>query len=217
MQQITVIVADDHALFREGLVMLLSLQHDIKVVGESADGLEAVSLVEALQPDILLLDIRMPKLGGLEVLAQIRLKSPSTRTLILSGFFEEEYITEAFQRGARGYLVKVATPQDLLKAIRATHAGELWAERKVLSQVVERLLQTMEGLNPPLSALRENLTEREREVVQWVIQGMMNKEIATQLGISDKTVKAHLSNIFSKLKVSRRLQLLLHQIAKRTD
>ncbi len=215
MPQITVIVADDHALFREGLVMLLSLQHDIKVVGEAADGLEAVSLVEALRPDILLLDIRMPKLSGQEVLAQIRLKSPSTRPLILSGFFEEEYITEAFHRGAKGYLVKVTTHQDLLKAIRTTHAGELWAERKVLSQVVEGLLQRMEGLT--LSALRDNLTEREQEVVQWVIQGMMNKEIGAQLGISVKTVKAHLSNIFSKLKVSRRLELLLHQIAKRTD
>ncbi len=217
MQPITVIVANDHALLREGLAMLLSLQNDLKVIGEAADGLEAVSLVEALQPDILLLDIRMPKLSGLEVLAQIRLKSPRTRTLILSGFFEDEDIAEAFHRGAKGYLVKVATHQDLVKAIRTTHAGELWAERKVLSQVVESLLQRMEGLNTPRSALRETLTEREREVVKWVIHGMMNKEIATQLGISEKTVKAHLSNIFSKLKVSRRLQLLLHQIAKRTD
>ncbi len=217
MQQITVIVADDHALFREGLIMLLSQHNDIKVVGEAADGLQAVSLVEALQPDILLLDIRMPKVGGLDVLATIRLKSPRTRTLILSGFLEDEYITEAFHRGAKGYLVKVATHQDLVKAIRTTHAGELWAERKVLSQVVDSLLQKMEGLNTPLSALPETLTEREQEVVKWVIQGMMNKEIAAQLGISEKTVKAHLSNIFSKLKVSRRLQLLLHQIAKRTD
>ncbi len=217
MEQITVIVADDHALFREGLVMLLSQQNDLKVVGEAADGLETVSLVEALQPDILLLDIRMPKLSGLEVLAKIRLKSPSTRTLILSGFFEDEDIAEAFHRGAKGYLVKVATHQDLVKAIRTTHAGELWAERKVLSQVVDSLLQRMEGLNPPRSALRETLTGREQEVVKWVIHGMMNKEIATQLGISEKTVKAHLSNIFSKLKVSRRLQLLLHRIAKRTE
>ena len=217
MQQITVIVADDHALFREGLIMLLSQHNDIKVVGEAADGLQAMGLVEALQPDILLLDIRLPKLSGLEVLAKIRLKSPRTRTLILSGFFEDEHITEAFQHGAKGYLVKVATHQDLVKAIRTTHAGELWAERKVLSQVVDSLLQRMEGLNTPLSALRETLTEREQEVVKWVIQGMMNKEIAAQLGISEKTVKAHLSNIFSKLKVSRRLQLLLHQIAKRTE
>ena len=217
MPQITVIVADDHALFREGLIMLLSQHNDIKVVGEAADGLQAISLVEALQPDILLLDIRLPKLSGLEVLAKIRLKSPRTRTLILSGFFEDEHITEAFQHGAKGYLVKVATHQDLVKAIRTTHAGELWAERKVLSQVVDSLLQRMEGLNTPLSALRETLTEREQEVVKWVIQGMMNKEIAAQLGISEKTVKAHLSNIFGKLKVNRRLQLLLHQIAKRTD
>ncbi len=111
--------------------------------------------------------------------------------------------------------MKVATHQDLVKAIRATHAGELWAERKVLSQVVEGLLQRMEGLTP--SALRQTLTEREQEVVKWVIQGMMNKEIAAQLGISEKTVKAHLSNIFGKLKVSRRLQLLLHQIATRAE
>ncbi len=217
MQQITVIVADDHALFREGLITLLSQYNDIKVVGEAADGLETVSLVEALQPDILLLDIRMPKLSGLEVLAKIRLSSPRTRTLILSGFIEDEYITEAFHHGAKGYVVKVTTHQNLVKAIRTTHAGELWAERKVLSQVVDSLLQRMEGLNSPQSALRETLTEREQEVVKWVIQGMMNKEIATQLGISEKTVKAHLSNIFSKLKVSRRLQLLLHQIAKHTE
>ena len=217
MEPITVLVADDHTLFREGLVMLLSLQDDIRVVGEAEDGLQALSMTEALQPDILLLDIRMPKLSGLEVLAEIRLKSPGTRTLILSGFFEDKLITDAFQHGAKGYLLKIARQEDLIKAIQTTHAGELWAERKVLTQVVDSMIQSMEGSKTPLSALQENLTEREHEIVRWVIQGMTNKEIASQLTISEKTVKAHLCNIFSKLKVSRRLQLLLYQIAERTD
>jgi len=217
MEPITVIVADDYALFREGLVMLLSQYDDIKVVGEAEDGLQTLSMMEALQPDILLLDIRMPKLSGLEVLAKIRLTSPNTRTLILSGFFEDKFITEAFQHGAKGYMLKTVTYKDLIKAIQTTHAGELWAERKALAQVMESMLQSMEGLMTPLSALQENLTEREHEVAKWVNQGMTNKEIAAQLGISEKTVKAHLCNIFSKLKVSRRLQLLLHQIAERTD
>ena len=217
MEPITVLVADDHALFREGLVMLLSLQDDIRVVGEAEDGLQALSMAEALQPDILLLDVRMPKLSGLEVLKQMRVKSPRTRTLILSGFFEGKLITDAFQHGAKGYVLKIARQVELIKAIQTTHAGELWAERKVLTQVVESILQNMEGLKTPLSALQENLTEREHEVAKWVKQGMTNKEIASQLGISESTVKTHLCNIFSKLKVSRRLQLLLHQIAERTD
>jgi len=217
MEPITVLVADDHTLFREGLVMLLSLQDDIRVVGEAEDGLQTLSMAEALQPDILLLDVRMPKLGGLEVLKQMRVKRSRTRTLILSGFFEDELITDAFQHGAKGYLLKTAKQEDLIKAIQTTHAGELWAERKVLTQVVESMLQSMEGLKAPLSALRENLTKREHEVAKWVMQGMTNKEIASQLGISERTVKAHLCNIFSKLKVSRRLQLLLRQIVERTD
>jgi NarL family two-component system response regulator YdfI len=217
MEQITVLIADDHTLFREGLVMLLSQQDDIKVVGEAEDGLQTLSMTEALQPDILLLDIRMPKLSGLEVLAKIRLNSPRTRTLILSGFFEDKLITDAFHHGAKGYVLKTARQEELIKAIQTTYAGELWAERKVLTQVVDSMLQRMEGLKTPPSALRENLTEREHEVAKWVIQGMTNKEIASQLGISERTVKAHLYNIFSKLKVSRRLQLLLHQIAERTE
>ncbi len=217
MEKITVLIADDHGLFREGLVLLLAQQDDIRVVGEAEDGLQTLSMTEALQPDILLLDIRMPKLSGLEVLKQMRVKSPRTRTLILSGFFEGELITDAFQHGAKGYLLKTARVEELIKAIQTTHAGELWAERKVLSQVMETMLQKMGELKTPLSTLRENLTKREHEVAKWVMRGMTNKEIASQLGISERTVKAHLCNIFSKLKVSRRLQLVLHQITERTD
>jgi DNA-binding NarL/FixJ family response regulator len=216
MDQITVLIADDHALFREGLGVILSQQGDIRVVGEAKDGFEALSRVEALQPDILLLDVLMPGLGGLEILPKIRSKSPKTKVLMLTGFFEEELITEAMQNGAKGYLLKTANHAELIKAIRATHSGELWAERRVLTLLLENLFQRVSDLQVPLSNHRGNLTDREQEIVEWVIQGMTNKEIAGQLGISDKTVKTHLSNIFSKLKVSRRLELLLYRIADRS-
>lgn len=217
MDPIKVLIADDHAMFREALRMLLTQESGIQVVGEATQGDEALSMAEALEPDILLLDIRMPKVDGLTVLPKIREKSPRTKVLILSAFFEDDLIIEAMQNGAKGYLLKEATIKDLIKAIRATHAGELWAERRVLTQLLESLFQKVNNLHGPMSELRENLTEREQEIVKWVIQGMTNKEIAAQLGISDKTVKTHLSNIFSKLKVSRRLELLLYQIADRTD
>lgn len=217
MSPISVLVADDNTLFREGLRMLLAQEPAISVVGEAADGLQAIRLAEALQPDILLLDIRMPGLGGIEALPQIREKSPGTKVLILSGFSEGELMIQALQLGAKGYLSKLLTHRDLIKAIRATYVGEVWAERKVLSEVLESLRQKMQEKNLPLSDMQETLTDREHEIVKWVIQGMTNKEIATRLGISDKTVKTHLSNIFNKLKISRRLQLVLHRIVEQPD
>ena len=215
MSQITVLIADDHALFREGLVMLLAQQDDIEVVGEAADGLQALRMAEALQPDIVLLDILMPEVGGLEVLPKIRAKSPRTKVLVLSGFAEDEYISEALQYGAKGYLLKTTTHADLAKAIRAAHAGEIWAERRVLTQVMGILVQKVHNVPFAKSPRRGDLTTREQEIVKQVIQGMTNKEIATHLGISEKTVKTHLRSIFRKLKISRRLQLLLTQIADR--
>lgn len=197
--------------------MLLAQEPAISMVGEAADGLQAIRLAEALHPDILLLDIRMPGLGGIEALPQIREKSPGTKVLILSGFFEGELMIQALQLGAKGYLSKLLTHRDLIKAIRATYAGEVWAERKVLSEVLESLRQNIQEKNLPLSDMQETLTDREHEIVKWVIQGMTNKEIATRLGISDKTVKTHVSNVFNKLKISRRLQLVLHRIVEQPD
>lgn len=216
MDPIKVLIADDHAMFREALRVRLTQESGIQVVGEATQGDEALSMAEALEPDILLLDIRMPKVDGLTVLPKIREKSPRTKVLILSAFFDDDLIIEAMQNGAKGYLLKDATYKDLIKAICATHAGELWVERKVLTQLLESLFQKVNDLHVPISEIRENLTEREQEIVKWVIHGMTNKEVATQLGISDKTVKTHLSNIFSKLKVSRRLELLLYRIVDRT-
>ena len=217
MNQIRVLIADDHTLFREGLSMLLAGEPDINVVGEAADGFQALSMAEALQPDIMLLDIRMPGMDGLEVLRRIREKSPKMKVIVLSGFFEEELIVEAFEHGAKGYLQKITSPADLVKALRATHAGELWAHPRVLSQVLESLLGKVHAPHLALSEMHGNLTDREKEVVERVKVGKTNKEIAADLGISEKTVKAHLSNVFSKLNIGRRLQLLLYRIEDRTE
>jgi RNA polymerase sigma factor (sigma-70 family) len=207
MEPITVLIADAHALLRQRLSRSLA-QEDIRVVGEAADGRQVLSRVEALQPHILLLDVRMPKLGGLAGLPKIRAKSPRTKTLFLTDFFEEEFIARALQRGAQGCLLKTASALELVKAVRTIYAGELWAQRKLLTRVLENLRQRIDELQGYLSWVREVLTAREREVVTWAVEGMTNKEIATQLGISEKTVKTHLQNVFRKLKVSRRVQLL---------
>lgn len=188
----------------------------MQVIGGAADGLQALHLAEALQPDILLLDVQMPKVGRLEILSNIRARSPRTNVLILSGVLEDAFIAEALLQGAMGYLLKTATQADLVKAIRTTHAGELWAQRKVLTQVLEHVRQRIRELQGPPLELQETLSDREREIVKWVMQGMLNKEIATQLGISEKTVKAHLRNIFRKLKVSRRAQLFRASLSLRS-
>jgi RNA polymerase sigma factor (sigma-70 family) len=208
MDSITVVIADAHALFRQRLGRFLAQQENIQVAGEAADGLQVLSRVEALRPDILLLDVQMPKMGGLEGLANIRARSPRTKILILADVLVEEFIARALQHGAQGCLLKTARPTELVRAICTTHNGELWVPRKLLTRLLESLRQRMEELQRPLSAMREALTDREQEVVIWAVRGMTNKEIATHLGISAKTVKTHLQNAFRKLKVSRRGQLL---------
>lgn len=217
MEPIRVLVVDDHTLFREGLCMLLAAEDGIQVIGGAADGLQALSMAGTLQPDIMLLDIKMPDVNGLQVLHKLRTTSPRTKALILTGFLDYELIAGALGGGAKGYVMKTAQPPELVKAIRSVQAGEIWAERKVLAVFLEGLLQKVSNLNRPLSEMREALTDREHEVVQWVIQGMTNKQIAARLGISEKTVKTHLSNVFRKLNVSGRIELLLYRLVERAD
>ena len=214
MNRITVLIADDHALFREGLRSLLAQEKDIQVVGEAVNGLQAISMAEALQPGILLLDARMPEQSGIEALPQIREKSPRTKVLMISGFPEDELMVEALQLGAKGYLLKSLTSIELVKAIRTTYSGEVWAARRILTEVLENLRQKVQEMSVPFSEMRDTLTDREQEIVKWVTQGMTNKEIASRLGISDKTVKTHVRNVFNKLKISRRLELLLRRIVE---
>lgn len=207
MDPITVLIADAHATFRQQLSRLLAEQVDVQVVSAATDGCQVLRLMAALYPHILLLDIRMPKMGGLEVLAKIRGKSPSTKILILADRVEEEFIAAALLHGVQGCLLRTAPPTELVKAVRAIHAGELWAQRKLLARVVERLRARVEELQGAAWQLREVLSEREQEVAILAVRGMTNQEIAVQLGISAKTVKTHLQNVFRKLKVRRRVQL----------
>ncbi len=212
MRPTSVLIADDQTLFREGLRLLLANEPAIAVVGEAADSLQAVRMAEALQPDILLLTINMAGPSTLEAIALIRQKSAITQVLVLSRLPEDALIEQALQVGAKGYLSTALGYKDLIKAIQAVHAGEIWAERKVLAEVLEHLRQKTVATTAPLSERHEALTDREQEIVRWAIQGMTNKEIATRLGISDKTVKSHLGHIFGKLQISRRLQLALTQL-----
>lgn len=216
-RSIRVLIADDHPLFREGLALLLAQEPDIRVAGQAVDGPQTLRMAEALQPDILLLDIRMPEANGLDDLPKILRKSPKTKILIVSGFLEEDLLVEALQHGAKGYIPKTSTQSDLIKAIRATHAGEIWAGRRALAHLLENLLQKANGLEGALSATRSILTNKEREVVKYVIQGMTNKEIAPRLNVSEKTIKTHLSNIFKKLNVSRRAEILLYRFVGPSD
>lgn len=216
MDLISVIIADDHTLSREGLRLLLAQEPAISVVG-AADSNQAISMVEALQPDIVLLAVNTPELSALNALSVIRKRSPRTNVLVLSGCPEEEFMSKALQLGAKGYVPKTLGWKDLIKAIRVTRAGEIWAGRKVLADVLESLRQKTHELNRSFSETQEALTDREQEIVRWVIQGMTNKEIAARLEISDKTVKTHLSNIFSKLKINRRLELTLYQMVEQSD
>jgi two-component system, NarL family, response regulator NreC len=204
---ITVFIAEAHILLRQALNELLARQEDIQVVGEAAEGLQMLCRLEALQPHVLLLDMQLPEMGGLEALLRLRVRSPRTKIVILADAFDEEFITRALQGGVQGFMLKTALPTELVKAIHSTHTGELWAQRRLLTRVVENLRRRVDELQGFPSELWEALTDREQEVSSWAAQGMTNEEIATQLGISAKTVKTHLEKVFRKLNIRRRVQL----------
>jgi len=207
MAPITVFIAEAHILLRQALNKLLAQQEGIQVVGEAVEGLQMLHRLEGLQPHILLLDIELLEMGGREALHHIRVRSPRTKIVILADVFDEEIITRALQGGVQGFVLKTALLTELVKAIHSTYAGELWAQRKLLTGVVGNLRRRVNELQGFPSDRWAAVTEREQEVSIWAVQGMTNKEIATQLGISAKTVKTHLEKVFRKLNVRRGTQL----------
>jgi DNA-binding NarL/FixJ family response regulator len=203
---VRILLADDHPIFRDGLRRLLEAEPGFRVVGEASDGAEAVTMARKLKPDLLLLDLAMPKHPGLEAVRELGSSDTPIRILLLTAAVEKEQIVEALQLGARGVVLKESATQLLLNSIRAVMAGHYWVGRETISNLV----QYLRGLLAPLPTPKQKkfgLTPRELEIVSAVVAGYTNKDIAAHYKISEDTVKHHLSNIFDKLGVSTRLEL----------
>lgn len=210
---IRILIADDHPIFRDGLKRLLESEREFKVVGEACDGVEAVSMVRQLKPEILLLDLAMPRRPGLEALREMG-DGPgmsSVRVILLTAAAEKNQIVEALQLGARGVVLKDSATQVLLKSIRAVMNGEYWVGRESVSNLVHYLRTLVDSSNESRKK-KYGLTPRELEIISAVVAGYANKEIAKHFTISEDTVKHHLSNIFDKLGVSTRLELALFAV-----
>ena len=203
---IKVALVDDHTLFREGIKKILSLEPDLEIVGEAVDGDEVISLLNRSKPDVLLLDIKMEKINGLQVLPQIVQLFPHLKIVILTAQITQVESISAIKEGARGIIMKHAASEFLIKGIRKVYNGELWADNSTMSLVVESLSKRLRG-ERPLDREKKDLSQREKEVITLVATGHRNKEIADKLFISEQTVKTHLSNIFQKLEVGDRLEL----------
>lgn len=207
-----IVIADDHPIFRDGLKRLLESEREFKVVGEACDGIDAVTLVQQLKPDVLLLDLAMPRRAGLEALREMGNEPVSPRVILLTAAAEKHQIVEALQLGARGVVLKDSATQILLKSIRAVMSGEYWVGRESVSNLVQYLRNLVDSsVNDPRKK-KYGLTPRELEVISAVVAGFANKEIAQYFKISEDTVKHHLSNIFDKLGVSTRLELALFAV-----
>ena len=212
-QPIRLVIADDHPIFRDGLRRLLEAESDLKVIGGARDGAEAVKLARQLKPDIMLLDLAMPKHPGLEALRDLSNgEANSVRVILLTAAAEKKEIVEALQLGARGVVLKDSATQLLLKAIHTVMAGEYWVGRESVSNLVQYLRNLVQSSGDEAKQKKFGLTPRELEIVSAVVAGFANKEIAEYFKISEDTVKHHLSNIFDKLGVSTRLELALFAV-----
>jgi len=206
-EQIRILIADDHAIVRHGLRALFATQPDLELVGEAADGVEAVQQAAALQPDVILLDLAMPRKTGLEALADIKRADPNARILILTSFAEDDQVFPAIKAGALGYLLKDTSPRELLQAIRDVYRGEVSLHPTIARKLVDELKRPADL--PPTD---EPLTEREAQVLALVARGLSNQEIADTLVISERTVRTHISNILGKLHLANRLQAALYAL-----
>jgi NarL family two-component system response regulator LiaR len=204
-----VLLVDDHQMVRQGLIFFLSTQPGIEVVGEAATAEDAMRLLDELQPDVVLMDVVLPNLNGIEALRVINQVYPHIEVIILSSYVDDEKVEQAIQAGAAGYLMKDVDPVELANAIHATRRGEIYLHPEAARRLAEALRPGPEDQQEPLPDM---LTDREREVLCHIAQGLANQEIAVQLQISLKTVKAHVSSILQKLGVENRVQAVLYAL-----
>jgi two-component system, NarL family, response regulator LiaR len=204
---IRILVADDHAIVREGLRALIEDRPDMELVGAAADGVEALALTLELQPDLLLLDLMMPRIDGIAVIQELRGHGLPTRILVLTSYTDDDKVFAAIKAGALGYLLKDSSPQDLLRAIRTVAQGESSLTPSIALKVIQELNRPS-----PLPPTTDPLTERELIVLKYVAQGLSNQEIAGRLTISERTAGSHVSNILDKLHLANRTQAALYAL-----
>jgi two-component system, NarL family, response regulator LiaR len=200
---IRVLIVDDHAVVREGLRAFLELQDRMEVIGEAGDGREAIEEAERLRPDVILMDLVMPRLDGVEAMRELHEQVPAARVIVLTSFLDDKRLVPALRAGAAGYLLKNVEPQELARAIRLADAGEAMIDPAVAARLVDALVEVGGDEGP-------KLTRREQEVLKLIGRGLANKRIALELGIAEKTVKTHVSHVLAKLGVSDRTQAALY-------
>jgi DNA-binding NarL/FixJ family response regulator len=213
MPKIRVLIADDHSLVREGIAAFLRMCDDIEVVGEASDGIEAIERARKARPDIVLMDIGMPKLGGLEATVELKKTDPDIRIIVLTQYDDREYISRFLKAGVSGYMLKKAVGSELVNAIRAVHRGEFYLFSSIASEVVDGYLGKHKKTTEEVD-LYEKLTDREKQVLKLIAEGHSHKEIASLLNISAKTVIAHQTNLCEKLDIHARAGLIKFAISK---
>ncbi len=209
---LTLLIADDHRLFRQGLRQMCELKGGFTVVGEAENGREAVELAVSLKPDVVLMDIQMPELDGVEATRLITVQAPDTRVVILTMYRQDNYVFEAIKAGARGYLLKDTDWKDLLEAVRAVQRGEALITAAMAARVLEEFRR--QSLAPEESEKAEALNAGEKEILALLAQGLENATIAKNLGLSEKTITNRLSDIYSKLHVNNRTQAALYALRR---
>src|SRR5689334_13892754 len=204
---VRIIIVDDHSIVREGLRLILSSDSSLEVVGQAADGQEGLDLIKQLSPDVVLLDVDMPRMTGLEALRELAGKKSGVKPIVLTASIENRQIVEALQLGARSVIRKQTPPRDLIKCIHTVNAGQIWLGQNAFDDTISAL-QSLAS-EAPEAAAKFKLTAKETQVIAAVLEGDTNKAIAERLSISEQTVKNHLTNIFNKTGVSNRLELAL--------